>query len=201
MELNDFIGVFPNAVDEEYCKRVIKFYKDCEKLNITQSRADGRGDGSDPNRDGLKVDNDILYLEATREINNLSNANLRNKFSEAFWTCYNHYNKEYRILSSLSQHTLNIDLKIQKNEKARGYHLWHCETANQSSCGRLLMALLFLNDVKECGELEFLYQSKRIKPEAGTMVISPGSFTHTHRGNPPLSGVKYILNGWCEYTN
>ena len=62
------------------------------------------------------------------------------------------------------------------------------------------MVLLFLNDVDEGGELEFLYQSKRIKPKAGTMVISPAFFTHTHRGNPPLSGEKYILNGWCEFT-
>jgi len=25
------------------------------------------------------------------------------------------------------------------------------------------------------------------------------AFTHTHRGNPPLSNTKYIMTGWLEY--
>ena len=196
--MEDFIGVFPNAVDVKYCERVIKFYKDCEKLNMTRSRGELDREGFNLNRTSLSVDNDILFL--VDETNNLTSNHLINEFGKVFWECYGQYNKEYKILTSLAEHKLNIDLKIQKNEKARGYHVWHCETTDRTSCGRLLMALLFLNNVDEGGELEFLYQSKRIKPKAGTMIISPASFTHTHRGNPPISGVKYILNGWCEFT-
>ena len=59
--------------------------------------------------------------------------------------------------------------------------------------------LVYLNDVEEGGETEFLYQSRRIKPKQGTMVICPASFTHTHRGNPPLKGNKYMINGWIEF--
>ena len=196
--MEDFIGVFPSVVDKAYCKKVIRYYNDCEKLNITRSRGELDKQGHNLNRTGLSVDNDILFLDD--EANNLKSLSLIEQFANAFWPCYEQYDKEYKILSSLAEHKLNIDLKIQKNEKAKGYHLWHCETTDRTSCGRLLMVLLFLNDVDEGGELEFLYQSKRVKPEAGTMVISPAFFTHTHRGNPPLSGVKYILNGWCEFT-
>ena len=35
------------------------------------------------------------------------------------------------------------------------------------------------------------------KPERGTVVIWPGSFTHLHRGNPPMSD-KYIATGWYQ---
>jgi hypothetical protein len=61
-----------------------------------------------------------------------------------------------------------------------------------------MLAILYLNDVDEGGETEFLYQSIRIKPKKGTLILCPGSFTHTHRGNPPLSGEKYIVTTWIE---
>lgn len=173
--MEDFIGVFPSVVDKVYCKKIIKYYNDCEKLNITRPRSELDKQGLNLNRTGLSVDNDILFLDD--EANNLKSLSLIGQFANSFWACYEQYDKEYKILSSLAEHKLNIDLKIQKNEKAKGYHLWHCETTDRTSCGRLLMVLLFLNDVDEGGELEFLYQSKRIKPKAGTMVISP-AFLH-----------------------
>ena len=59
--------------------------------------------------------------------------------------------------------------------------------------------ILYTLDVEEGGELEFLYQSKRIKPKKGDFVLWPGGFTHMHRGNPPLQGIKYIYTGWISY--
>ena len=60
--------------------------------------------------------------------------------------------------------------------------------------------MVYLNDVEEDGETEFLYQELKLKPKKGRVVIWPGSFTHLHRGNPPRS-TKYIATGWyaaCE---
>ena len=54
----------------------------------------------------------------------------------------------------------------------------------------------YLNDVQEGGETEFLYQKTRFKPKRNMGLLWPGSFTHTHRGNPPLSETKYVLTGW-----
>ena len=56
--------------------------------------------------------------------------------------------------------------------------------------------MIYLNDVEEGGETEFLYQKMRIKPTKNTCLLWPGSFTHLHRGLPPLSGSKFILTGW-----
>ena len=33
---------------------------------------------------------------------------------------------------------------------------------------------------------------------AGSICLFPASFTHLHRGNPPLTGEKYIITGWLH---
>jgi len=64
---------------------------------------------------------------------------------------------------------------------------------------RLIAWSLYLNDIDLGGETEFLYLKRRINAKAGRLVIWPAGFTHTHRGNPPLSNDKYILTGWLEF--
>ena len=64
---------------------------------------------------------------------------------------------------------------------------------------RLFVIQVYLNDVEEGGETEFLVQSKRVAPKKGRVVIFPTTYTHYHSGNPPLSGDKYILNMWAQY--
>ena len=66
----------------------------------------------------------------------------------------------------------------------------------RDSRNRSLAWMIYLYDVEEGGETEFLYQQLKIKPKRNTFVIWSGSFTHLHRGNPPISGTKYILTGW-----
>jgi hypothetical protein len=87
--------------------------------------------------------------------------------------------------------------KIQKTLPSEGYHIWHSEWDADFPKRQLAWAI-FLNDVEEGGELEFLHQSIRIKPRKGDMVIWPAYFTHLHRGNPPISNEKWIVTGWYE---
>ena len=89
---------------------------------------------------------------------------------------------------------------LQKTEPKEGYHAFHGENLGWNSKNRSLAWMVYLNDVEEEGETEFLYQELKLKPKKGRVVIWPGSFTHLHRGNPPRS-TKYIATGWyacCE---
>ena len=36
----------------------------------------------------------------------------------------------------------------------------------------------------------------KVKPVAGDVLIFPCGYTHVHRGNPPLGGVKYLATSW-----
>ena len=103
------------------------------------------------------------------------------------------------MLEGVGRHQLNPDVKIQKTLPSEGYHVWHCEHGDIKTSTRVILVMLYLNDVEEGGETEFLYQSRRIEPKMGRLVFCPAFFTHTHRGNPPLKGSKYMMNGWLQY--
>ena len=90
----------------------------------------------------------------------------------------------------------SVRCKLQRTKKTGGYHIWHFEQADVETSTRILVWTIYLNTIKDGGETEFLYQSKRIKPKRGDILIFPANFLYTHRGNPPLSDDKYILTGW-----
>ena len=89
------------------------------------------------------------------------------------------------------------DSKIQKTVPSGGYHAWHVEKPNMLTSDRLFVVQLYLNTVEEGGETEFLVQQKRVGAVQGRLVIFPANYTHLHRGNPPLSGPKYVMNMWA----
>jgi len=101
--------------------------------------------------------------------------------------------------------TVNIDKfigvydnYITKEECNRAInHVWHIEHGEGfNNEPRAFVFSIYLNDVEEGGETEFLHFSKRVKSKTGRIVIWPAGFPYVHRGNPPLSGEKYILTSW-----
>lgn len=96
--------------------------------------------------------------------------------------------------------TINIQKYLQNKG---GYPHWHSEQFPQlghnEALHRVVLYMFYLNDVAEGGETEFLYQGRKLKPTKGTMVIAPAGFTHSHRGNMPLSGDKYIATSWIMF--
>lgn len=84
-----------------------------------------------------------------------------------------------------------------------GYPYWHCELyprdASCESLHRTLLWTLYLNDGFDEGETEFLYQSRKVRPRTGSLLVAPAAFTHTHRGNRPVGGDKYIATSWVLF--
>lgn len=84
-----------------------------------------------------------------------------------------------------------------------GYPYWHCELyprdAGAETLHRHLLWTLYLNDDFSEGETEFLFQQRKIQPRAGSLLIAPTAFTHTHRGNRPQEGDKFIATSWILF--
>lgn len=98
------------------------------------------------------------------------------------------------------------DLNLQRYRAGKdGYHHWHSEIyphphdASQDSLHRVLFFLLYLNDVAEGGETAFYYQGAKIPPRAGTLLLAPAGFTHTHKGHVPRSNDKYVVTSWVLF--
>lgn len=95
-------------------------------------------------------------------------------------------------------------VNLQRYSAGRGgYPYWHCELyprgADAEPLHRHLLWTLYLNDGFGAGETEFLYQQRRIEPRTGSLLLAPTAFTHTHRGNTPAHGDKYIATGWILF--
>lgn len=84
-----------------------------------------------------------------------------------------------------------------------GYPYWHCELyPRDPQCETLhrhLLWTVYLNDDFQAGETEFFHQQRKVPPRTGSLLIAPAAFTHTHRGNRPEGGDKYIATSWVLF--
>jgi len=112
-----------------------------------------------------------------------------------------------RQVENLLKMIFRLDnINLQRYTKGKGgYHHWHSEhyphpnEPTQKSLHRVLLWLVYLNDIEQGGETEFYYQNTKIKPCKGSLVLAPVNFTYTHRGCVPVSNDKYVLASWMMY--
>jgi hypothetical protein len=190
-DITDFVGVFEEALSPEFCKTAIEYYGNMKTCGHAKTRQEYTNSPKHLKDDEsvLMSDQASVRLDATPLLSNTV-------YEALYKRCLPNYIDAYPVLSNAN---LSVqEMKLQKTRIGGGYHMWHYETSGISVATRKLVYMVYLNDVVEGGETEFLYYHRRLKPKAGTMVIFPAEFTHTHRGNPPISNEKYIINGWLE---
>jgi len=206
MEANfkDCIGVFKNAYPKQYCEDVISDFQILDSAGFTYNRQESEGT-SKMNKDDRALFTGTLRPDLCPDTVPQKEAlldrlhfNIANAFNQRLWECYSQYQEKYSVLETYASFT-NYSTKVQKTIPGGGYHLWHTENADPNVCRRVLAYILYLNDVEEGGETEFLYLKTRIKAEAGTLIFFPSGLMHAHRGNPPLKEDKYIVTGWLEF--
>lgn len=189
-EFDDFVGIFKGAFTDEFCSQAIKFFDFSEaNTNFVQKR------NTEFVSDKFLFSSTFFHCEDPQIVR--MTKDLSDYFYQALDFCLDRYRMKYNILDGL--HSWGVfDLKFQKTAPMQGFHGWHYENVTKLSCSRKLVIQLYLNDVNEGGETEFLYYPKRINAEKGKLLIWPAGFTHTHRGNAPLKDNKYIITSWVE---
>lgn len=190
-QIENFIGVYDNALSVPECNSIIEYYKYMRSLNLNVNYKNySNGNGHERSDETVfPLEPDCVSVPATHGMMEL--------FTKRFWPCYESYVEQFSVLRAATKHGMNF-LRIQHTLPGQGFHQWHFENGSISTSIRLVTFILYLNDNFEAGETEFLYLHKRYKPKAGTLVIWPSGYTHTHRGNPPLTGEKFIVTGWLD---
>ena len=181
--MKDFIGVYPDAVDPKLCDWLIS--------TIDQSSV------VSPESKQLVIDNSTAWRNDIQLILDTFHPTQANELMGMVNTCLMKYIRhEVPILSEM-MFISSIVLLQRTVPLGGGFHNWHCEDTGYNVSSRTMAWMVFLNDVEDGGETEFIYQQKRFKAEKGTVLIWPAGYTHMHRGNPPLSN-KYIATGWYQ---
>jgi len=188
VELKNNIGIYDGYIPDIECDKAIEFFEKQNALNKAYDR--------------LQSENANLNFKNDKAIT--LNEHVDTWFEEFkpllvnFDMALRHYQDATGVLTAYGIDGFKYThLKIQKTLPTQGYHVWHLEHGcGRENSQRALVFTIYLNDVKEGGETEFLHQSIRAKPVKGRCVIWPAAFPYVHRGNPPLKGEKYIMTSW-----
>jgi hypothetical protein len=192
--IKDFIGVYDGYVSDEACDQAIELFKKYNEFNKVFSRFTSEGTTQDIKNDKTLFCIPEILTEEEFNINKIKVLMIN------FDMALRHYYEETNIKKYTAEDIMTDHVKIQKTLPGQGYHVWHTERyAERDGTKRVLAYTIYLNSVKEGGETEFLHQSQRVKPVKGRIVIWPAGFPYVHRGNPPLSGEKYIVTSWINY--
>lgn len=202
---DDFIGVFDDIFTPARCEAFIDFFKKAQQAGLVVDRQSSENvspftkDDLAVTATGLSITPWMLEKEPDlAQVYVHSNEFAKKLTNEAL----KEYCRKYPGLAGFPDGEQRVhiqDVKLQRTLPGQGYHVWHHEHGVGGRAHRRLLAFsLYCNTVEEGGETEFLYQKVRFKPVMGQLLIWPAYFTHAHRGNPPLSGEKYIVTGWIE---
>ena len=186
MELNDFIKVYDNVLDHDTCKSWIEHFESSDKKEKLY-------DDGYPNWHHLWVD----YDYPTEDIDKKVEEYRIKYFSDIaknylHLTGYDHYPYMDRIMYYLERWKIKrynpgLDEKFET----------HIDSLTNSSTERFLTYIFYLNDVEEGGETVF--DSIKIQPKEGRLIVFPPMWMFPHAGNVPISNTKYIMSTYLRY--
>ncbi|HVF34288.1 MAG TPA: 2OG-Fe(II) oxygenase [Candidatus Saccharimonadia bacterium] len=221
--MDDFIEIYPGAIDAASCAALIRRF---EQAGTAQRGATGGGvDLKLKDSWDIRITGAAAWQDADQALNVAVFAGLAAYVRKYRFALIAPFSLKLpdaagglRAIDDASFETLDDEslrklliavfrpgsINLQKYlADVGGYPYWHCEhypkDATAETLHRTLLWTIYLNEGFADGETEFVYQKRRIVPRTGSLLIAPASFTHTHRGNRPSGGDKYIATSWVLF--
>ncbi len=182
-ELNDFIHIYENALEPDVCDFLISLF---EQSSDKQERYDNEG------KPNFVQFNLTENREISQEVNQVHNHIIKKVFE--------YRDKYYEFVDDRvfpKEHSFE-QFRIKKyNPGGEDRFDTHVDVVDYGTARRFLSFLWYLNDVETGGNTTF--KDLSISPKKGTLMVFPPLWMYPHRGEPPISGPKYIMSAYLHY--
>ena len=183
VELNDFIHVYENALEPDICEFLVSLF---EQTSDNHERYANEGK---PNFTQFNL---TQHRELTSEVNQVHNHIIKKIFE--------YRDQYYEFIDQRvfpQEHALE-QFRIKKyNPGGEDRFDTHVDVVDHESARRFLSFMWYLNDVESGGET--IFKDLFVRPKKGTLLIFPPLWMFPHKGNPTLSGPKYIMSAYLHY--
>lgn len=183
VNLNDLIQVYENALEPEVCDFLIQFFDSQTQLH-ERIENDSR-----PNFTQINLTENCKIF---RDVNLIHDTIIKDAFA--------YRDKYYEFVDKRvfpESHAFE-QFRIKKyNPGGTDMFNTHVDVQDYASARRYLSYLWYLNDVDEGGKTVFT--GLTIQPKKGMLVMFPPLWMFPHKGEPPITGPKYILTGYLHY--
>ena len=179
-----FISVWDNALEDEWCDKLIGMFEDQENLKQKTVHPEFRSftelNFFDPQL-GSEFEEASMYLLG--------------KVSE-YVESYRRHNNIVFFPSQCHNEEVRMKKYVAGSEDDFKYH---ADVGDYASARRFLVCFFYLNTVEEGGQTAFPDYNTSIEAKKGRLAIFPPFWTHPHSGQPAISNDKYIVGTYLHY--
>ena len=191
--MDNYIKVYDDVIDKESCQKLIEKFEDSSDHFLTVHEEDG----------DEKISFKQIVLVDHKEWESVQNGML-----EVFQDYILHYKIDCNIVTKQWPETYGYEAIRIKRYLDNDYDRFdpHVDVLNYETSRRFLTFFIYLNDVEEGGETQFMNINKpgtyipyTIQPKRGRLLMFPPTWQYYHAGLKPISGKKYLLHSYCHY--
>jgi len=197
--IDNFIIEHKNALSDSLCDRLIEKFENNPQRH-TKGRVSNQLVPEKKEDTEICVDPWMLHdPEWKDDIKELTDI-IKKKISEYVDKYSYIVDDTYIGLKGIQPLSIEKEFNIQRFLPGEGFKVWHCESGNFKYSSRVLVWMVYLNDIKDAGGTLFTQYDHRCQAEKGKLVIWPSGWTHYHKSEISPTETKYIVTGWSGFT-
>ena len=192
--MDRYIKIYDDVIDADSCNMLIGKFEAAEEDQYEEVRQ-------------VERDKAIAFTQINL-VNNKDWASVQNGMLEVFQDYIMAYINDCKIAPKQWPQTYGYEAIRMKRYLNNNYDRFdpHVDVMNQETSRRFLSFFIYLNDVDEGGETEFISINKpgtyiplKIEPRRGTLLMFPPLWMYYHAGLKPVSNNKYLIHSYCHY--
>ena len=192
--MDKYIKIYDDVIDADSCNTLIGKFEAAEEDQYEEVRQ-------------VERDKAIAFTQINL-VNNEDWASVQKGMLEVFQDYIMAYINDCKIAPKQWPQTYGYEAIRIKRYLNNDYDRFdpHVDVMNYETSRRLLAFFIYLNDVDEGGETEFLHMTKpgtyiplKIEPRRGRLLMFPPMWMYYHAGLKPVSNNKYLIHSYCHY--